>query len=571
MRVNKLGPYANPSETYPYYKLPFCAPEVMEKDKVDLGSALEGDWIMNSLYDIRFRVNETARSICRPVYTQKEVAEMREAVMKRYYFQLFVDDLPVWGFVGEVVDGLPYLFPHVHFDVATNGPHVIEVNISSDASRRVPLSNSEDEPIQVEYSYSVSWTSTDTAFAHRMDRYSRYSFFPYEVEVQWFSIMNSLFLVALLVALVSFLLVRILKRDYEKLSMGRSPLALAGAGGGHSFDESDLDDGLVSETGWKMLHGDVFRVPTFPFARSALSSMVGTGTQLLCLLSVLLLMGLFDKFNAYSRGSLYSAILVTFALTTWIAGLTSTFCYVSIGGQHWVHNCILTCLLFPLPAFVVWAFLNSVAISYQSTAALPFGTIVVLFLLYGLVSFPLSVLGAITGKRLAGHAPFEPPTRVRAVPRQIPGVPWYKSWPFTTAVAGAIPFTAIYIEISYIFASLWSHKLYTPYGIMVLTLGVLIVVAACVTVATTYFHLAHEDYRWWLRSVLTGGSAAIFIFAYCFLFLPSQSDMEGFFQVSFFFGYMFLISYAFFLILGTVGFVSSFWFIRKIYSAMKFD
>jgi|SaaInlStandDraft_7_1057024.scaffolds.fasta_scaffold201723_2 hypothetical protein len=27
VHVNKVGPYSNPTETYPYYHLPFCKPE----------------------------------------------------------------------------------------------------------------------------------------------------------------------------------------------------------------------------------------------------------------------------------------------------------------------------------------------------------------------------------------------------------------------------------------------------------------------------------------------------------------------------------------------------------------
>jgi len=54
------------------------------------------------------------------------------------------------------------------------------------------------------------------------------------------------------------------------------------------------EDGAGSdESGWKLVHGDVFRTPPYPML---LSAVVGTGTQLLVLtLGVLLLavMGMF--------------------------------------------------------------------------------------------------------------------------------------------------------------------------------------------------------------------------------------------------------------------------------------
>ena len=36
-----------------------------------------------------------------------------------------------------------------------------------------------------------------------------------------------------------------------------------------------------------------------------------------------------------------------------------------------------------------------------------------------------------------------------------------------------------------------------------------------------------------------------------------------------YFGYMFIISVAFFLLTGSIGFWSCFWFVRKIYGAIK--
>ena len=48
--------------------------------------------------------------------------------------------------------------------------------------------------------------------------------------------------------------------------------------------------------------------------------------------------------------------------------------------------------------------------------------------------------------------------------------------------------------------------------------------------------------------------------------------MFGFMQTSFFFGYMLMAAYAAFIMqLGTIGFVSSLVFVRRIYQAIKCD
>lgn len=50
----KVGPYFNPSETYPYYTLPMCKPDKIET-VTSLGGKLDGDKLANSLYNIQFR------------------------------------------------------------------------------------------------------------------------------------------------------------------------------------------------------------------------------------------------------------------------------------------------------------------------------------------------------------------------------------------------------------------------------------------------------------------------------------------------------------------------------------
>ena len=70
-----------------------------------------------------------------------------------------------------------------------------------------------------------------------------------------------------------------------------------------------------------------------------------------------------------------------------------------------VRNVLLTVALFCGPMLVTFSFLNTVAIAYNTTAALPFGTICVIFVLWALITFPLTVVGGIAGKnKQVSHA-----------------------------------------------------------------------------------------------------------------------------------------------------------------------
>nr|ABR16201.1 unknown [Picea sitchensis] len=547
--ANKVGPFQNPSETYRYFDLPFCQPEHMTEKREDLGEVLNGDRMVDAQYKLDFNVDKESEVLCKKKFKAEDVAKFREAVKNSYYFQMYYDDLPLWGFIGKVekeskIDQKYSLFTHLHFDIKFNKDRVIEISVRTDPSFTVDIT--EDKEVEIEFVYSVKWAETDVPFKRRMDVYSKSSSLPQHLEIHWFSIINSCVTVLLLTGFLATILMRVLKNDFIK----------------YSHDEETADE--QEETGWKYIHGDVFRYPPH---KSLFSAVLGSGTQLLALAIFIFMLALVGVFYPYNRGALYTALVVIYALTSGIAGYTAASFYRQLEGTNWVRNLLLTGCLFCGPLFLTFCFLNTVAIAYNATAALPFGTILVILLIWTLVTSPLLVLGGIAGKN--SRAEFQAPCRTTKYPREIPPLPWYRGTVPQMAMAGFLPFSAIYIELYYIFASLWGHKIYTIYSILFIVFIILIIVTAFITIALTYFQLAVEDHQWWWRSVLCGGSTGVFIFGYCVYYYFARSDMTGFMQTSFFFGYMTCICYGFFLMLGTVGFRASLLFVRHIYRSIK--
>jgi hypothetical protein len=111
-----------------------------------------------------------------------------------------------------------------------------------------------------------------------------------------------------------------------------------------------------------------------------------------------------------------------------------------------------------------------------------------------LITFPLTVVGGIVGKNAATE--FDAPCRTKLIPNKIPELPWYRRAVVQMVMAGFLPFSAIYIEIYYIFASVWGHKIYTVYSILFIVFIILTVVTSFITIALTYFQLAVEDHEW---------------------------------------------------------------------------
>ncbi|CAH8353791.1 unnamed protein product [Eruca vesicaria subsp. sativa] len=550
--ANKVGPFHNPSETYRYFDLPFCVPEGVKEKKEAFGEVLNGDRLVSAPYKLNFRDEKDSEVYCKKKLSKEEVKQFRKAVEKDYYFQMYYDDLPIWGFIGKVDKEIKsdpsehryFLYKHIQFEILYNNDRVIEISARMDPHSLVDLT--EDKEVDAEFMYTVKWKETETPFEKRMEKYSMSSSLPHHLEIHWFSIINSCVTVLLLTGFLATILMRVLKNDFMK----------------YAQDEEAADD--QEETGWKYIHGDVFRFPTH---NSLFAASLGCGTQLFTLTIFIFMLALVGVFYPYNRGALFTALVVIYALTSGIAGYTSASFYYQLEGKSWVRNLLLTGCLFCGPLFLTFCFLNTVAITYTATAALPFGTIVVIVLIWTLVTSPLLVLGGIAGKN--SKAEFQAPCRTTKYPREVPPLPWYRSAVPQMAMAGFLPFSAIYIELYYIFASVWGHRIYTIYSILFIVFIILIIVTAFITVALTYFQLAAEDHQWWWRSFLCGGSTGLFIYAYCLYYYYARSDMSGFMQTSFFFGYMACICYGFFLMLGTVGFRAALLFVRHIYRSIK--
>lgn len=507
-------------------------------------------------YDLSFKVSKERIVLCTQSFDTSDLDEFRKAVIKDYYFQFVYDDLPIWGYVGkteESTDGtVPtklYLFTHFNFEIAYNGDRIIEINVSTDPASVVDISKGVDGPVPAEFSYSVTWKETATPFEKRMDKYRKYQFLKQHLEIHWFSIVNSCVTVLLLTGFLATILMRVLRADFVKYA------------GNNMEEPEDMD-----ESGWKFVHGDVFR---FPPARSLFCACVGAGTQLLVLGFCVFGLALVGAFYPYNRGAMFSALIFLYALTAGVAGYSSASYYRQMGGTKWVTNLMLSAFIFCGPLFFTFSINNSIAWAYGSTAAFPFGTIIVIGLLWCLVTLPLTVLGGVLGKN--NRTEFYSPCRTNKYPREIPEMPWYRTSVPQMIMAGFLPFSAIYIELYYIFASIWSLKVYTIYSILFIVFCILIVVTAFITIALTYFQLAAEDHRWWWRSFLCGGSTGLFVYAYAFYYYSARSDMSGLMQAAFYFGYNALVCLAFFLMLGYVGWRSSLTFIRRIFREVKVE
>ena len=569
--MNKVWPAANPVETYRYYDFPFCAPPSIEQAQMSFGQILRGDRLTNSMYELTVGEKKDRAKLCDKQLTSGDVAVLTSAVRNQYLYEMYIADLPVVVIVGAVTGHQQFkLCTHVKFEISYVGSRVVSVNAAcSDLTVLTPGS-----AMQISFLYSVDWKERkdldpEDSWWFQQAQFSsvlslvrsghalKPTYDAHSREIHWISIFNSLILALMICSLVMIILVRIVRADLAKF-LPADDSARVETG-------DDVDDDNAAN--WKLLHGDIFRPPPH---RMWLCAAVGGGTQLIVVAGIIILLGALGVVYSHT-GTLISTAVVLYMMSAAISGFVSARLYYRIGGVQVTLNMIVTALMFTGPAFIIWSILNSVAIAYNSTAALPFVTILQLFAMWGLVTIPLTVIGGTVGRqsaiRVVAATPF--PVKTNRLAREIPrtGSILY-SLPFQVTVCGFLAFWSVYLELKFVFKSMWSDgQVYTLYGILVVALVLLFLLA---TVLFTYFQLNAEDYRWWWRSFISGGAVAVFFYLYCGYFYMT-SAMNGGLQSSFFFLYSALIAYGVALMIGASSFGTTYQFVWFIYRQIKSD
>lgn len=628
--VNKVGPYANPQEAYEYYTLPYCSPshavrQYNERKSHSLAEILGGHSLRSSGHNLQYRSPVQKESCTTKKLTEADAVAFGKAAEEDWFYQMFLDDLPIWGMVGEVLprwdnpeaqkeyesklrhgesdrealrDALspdrqakgfslhPYVYTDRTLTVSFNGDRIVQADLVSD-----PQSLTRPEAgKEITFSLTVEWKETTDEFRVRFDRYLDHEFFRHQIH--WFSIFNSFMMVLFLTGLVALILLRTLRKDYARYSRTEvvDPEEGEVDSDGESTDAKPLTAGasLNEDSGWKQVHGDVFRAPP---ALPLFSAILGIGWQIIVLTGSVILFALLGPLHGdvhEERGEVTYAVLGFYCLSSVVAGLASGSFYkrfratstgrrdatdtsLTMGSRAWQGVLLLTAGLFPTIVMSVLLVLDIVSLSYGTINSLPPLVLIKLFFLWAIVSVPLAVVGTLLGRHAVGKgSPF--PCRVNSIPRPIPDdVPWYGEPKHLIPLAGLLPFGSVFIELYYVLTSLWNYKVYHVYGFLLGMFLILAVVVSMTSVIATYFCLNAENHRWQWASFASGASTAMYVFAYGAYYFLTKTSMHGFYQTVHYFSYMFLISLTMATACGTLGYCASERFVKTIFQNVKLD
>ncbi|KAF9977730.1 hypothetical protein BGZ73_005093 [Actinomortierella ambigua] len=567
---------------YDYYheQLHFCRPENPKAQPESLGSILFGDRIWESSLKFPFLRPVDCSQLCVSKVPGKDAVFINERIRENYAINWLADGLPAaharrgsdgqtiysMGFpLGSMDNGKPRLNNHYEISMSYHhnerldvyrivGITVIPRSIAKpvldkascgfeQAADAEPVFLTENALNEVTYTYSVKWQESPTEWATRWDKYLLVG----EPKIHWFSLVNSIIIVLFLTGMVAMILLRALHKDISR------------------YNQQEAQEDIQEDFGWKLVHGDVFRAPSYPML---LSIIVGNGTQLFLMSAVTIIFAALGFLSPSNRGSLATVMVVFYMFFGIVAGFISARLYKMFGGEAWKRNVVGTAFLFPAIIFGAFLGLNFFLIGAQSSAAVPFGTMLGVVALWFLVSTPLSVIGSYLGFQ---RPKIDNPVRANQIPRQIPDQVFYLKPIPSMLIGGVLPFGAIFIELYFILNSIWFHKIYYVFGFLFLVFGILILTCAEVTILMCYFHLCAEDYHWWWRAFFTSGASAFYIFGYSVIYYFSTLQIRSFTSMVLFFGWTAIMSTMFFMLSGAIGFFSTFAFVRKIYGSIKID
>ncbi|KAK5633481.1 hypothetical protein RRF57_009195 [Xylaria bambusicola] len=399
---------------------------------------------------------------------------------------------------------------------------------------RVVLSEDVNQVTDVTFSYSVYWKESPTAWATRWDKYLHV----FDPNIHWFSLINSAVVVVFLTITVASVLFRALRKDiarYNRLDQINLD-DLSGADG--------LEDGVQEDSGWKLVHGDVFRSPSHPLL---LSVLLGNGAQLFVMTGLTICFALLGFLSPSNRGSLGTIAVFLYTLLSFVGGYVSARTYKSMNGEKWKMNIASTPVLVPGIVFSSFFFLNLFLWANGAAGAVPFGTMLVIIGIWFIISVPLSVAGSWFGFRASA---IEPPVRTNQIPRQIPPSTTYLKPIPSMLLVGILPFGAIFVELYFIMSSIWFSRIYYMFGFLFLCYGLMIITCAAVTILMVYFLLCAENYHWQWRAFLAAGMSAGYVFVNALIYLVSKLSLGGLSGTVLYIGYSALLSFLFFILSG---------------------
>ncbi|CAI4060604.1 hypothetical protein SKDZ_05G2130 [Saccharomyces kudriavzevii ZP591] len=627
---------------YAYYDLPFTCPPTMHKKPLhlSLNEIIRGDRKWESDYKLRFGEDNACETLCARKTDKKGMQTLDKLVREGYVVQWLIDDeLPAattfisttdhkkyyasgfpLGFVDPDTDKT-YLHNHVILVIRFHGggddkntvvgfevyPKSVSDYHCPGASKNyeqyeIVVPEDEHDLTYLPFTYSVYWREEfEVDWNHRWNYFLNAGELSDEQSAQfhWMSLANSLGIV-LSISFITFVIyIRVMRTDKKNTDSHKYLINTEGIEA-----EDSLDDDKYGKNSVYMVTKDWIQngKPDL-FGLKVLIVLVSFGVQFLfTIIGSLTISCSMNKLHNV-RNSVLTMAILCFVLGAFMASFVGTRLGIvtkrrNINVNYLDHNkSFKNCREFSpvfavicgssLPGMVMVGtfLLNSVVGAHDSTNALPFRTIVFFISIYFVVCIPLSLFGGIVANNIPlpkywlsgitkdetdgnGSKLFKPKSRTRFNPLVHCGV----------YLCGIFPLLVIYVEMQYVYKSLWLEKttFYFFYGFLFLSIILLCVLTMEISIIGSYLLMrfcfddkeVRNNWRW--RCFEMGFSGGVYMELYSLYYIFVVLNIHGFSSILISICYSLLFNILCGLGLGALSCLTASWFINRIYH-MKFN
>ena len=569
---------------FSYAKLKICNTDKIVKVEDTLGEILTGEKIFSTGYYAKTGNDTFCETLCYNQFDEESINLIKRLIKGNYFINWYIDKLPAGILsynrdtketsidyfkgipLGYIENDIYYINNHLQFHILINeesrnkfnivGFNILPMSLEHNAEKAICADSSKnilnnflikpqaltDAKNKILFTYDIIFEKSNITLGLRWDHYKTSN-----TKIHWIGILLSQLIVISLAIIIIMVLIKNIKSDIDL------------------YNNKVINFEFVDFYTWKELSGDVFRAPLRN--PMLLSSIIGNGVQLFCMMTITLFLGSIGFENPEKRANLLNIGIIFFCIMGLPGGYISAKIYQFFQGKFWLLNALLTSVIFPGTLFVGYFFINIILAIEKSSATANASDILSLFILWIFCTFPLILIGSFLGTK---SLPIKAPCKTNPVPSFVPEKPWYLHYKIMTFITGIIAFGTFFIELNYVMGALWKHQIYFLAVFLWIALSLFIIICGEFAIIVVFWNLCYGDYNWWWKSFLIGASPVIYfvVFSVYYFFNLQIRRLSA---IVVYFGIMGLISAMAMFISGSMAVLITFVFVKFIYSKIKIN
>lgn len=581
-----------------YYELPFTCPPTPEKKPLhlSLNEIIRGDRKWESDYKLTVGQDNSCEVLCARKTQRTGLQKAKELIKNGYMVQWMVDeDLPAAttyisttdnrkyyapGFLLGYVDsstGRVYFNNHVMLVIRYNvvGPGKVtivgfEAYPKSVSDYRCPGASRDYEPfditdppaediVHIPVTYSVYWREeADVDWTDRWSLYvDRAQLTGSSSTFHWITLANSVGIVLLVTFIVIVNLIMIFKNPKEQLE---------------SKEKEDSSDIFRVANDWLRVK-QVFQL-------NRLIVCVSMGIQVMFMILGPLAISLSLTRLHNIKNSVLAMAALCFVAGAFMASFVGTWLKMDQNISNYTfYNPVFAVLCgsaLPGSIMVLTVSLNCIVWIWDSTKALPFGATVISVSWYFVVCILVSLLGGSVAARMhrsVSHDTLPPTVGQDQTVLKLPKAKTGKLVVFLAGlISGLLPFVIIYVELEYLYKSVWLEKttLYYLYSFLFANVLLLCIVVCelsllCCLVLMKLNHKIVNDSSWRWRCFIISTGCSWYMEIYSLYYIFFVLNMKGTSAVFISVCYSIIFNVLCGLATGSLGYLTSSSFVKRIH------